>query len=414
MPPSGASESTLPQWPSEPRLDAAGLPASQPLVPALALEAVTPRTSARVETLSRHFLGISLRRAFRLQIRTDEVLPAERAHLESQARHITDPDHQAFLAWRRSVLLLVAMMFVPLSVFRFIESFDGPHISAMGRAFMLLPAVAEAAFCVVAFDQLRNWAQWRRQRRIIFIAWALYFVSPFLVYVFPFRSAFDSYYLERSAAELFGIQLNTSRSTIHMVVGLAFGVQALLGLGPKIISLMPGLIRASIVTKLQFPGTTAPGWLMLLAAPFYALFAYIIVLLPYQITGSWQFIVGNTGILGAQVFIGISGRRLTVPLSNQESHDRIHRSWLAYIGILVVSAMFMVYGLYEFITQVHLGTVRVVTSILTFVSNVLLDTLIGTDAIVSAMAYFRRRGELDPVRERLLHEAEAKLDVFCG
>jgi hypothetical protein len=386
----------------------------QPTIPALALEAVTPRTLARVETLSRHFLGISLRRAFRLQIRTDEVLPSERTNLESQARHITDVDHQAFLAWRRSVLLLVAMMFVPLTVFRFIEAFDGQHLPPLGRAFLLFPAVAEAAFCIVAFDQLRNWAQWRRQRRVLFLAWALYFVAPFLVYMYPFRSAFDSYYLAQAAAEIGGVKLNASRATIHLVVGLAFGVQALLALGPKVISLMPGLIRASIVTKLQFPGTTAPGWLMMLAAPFYALFAYIIVLLPYQITGSWHFVVGNAGILAAQVFIGMSGRRLTVPLSAQESHDRIHKSWLAYIGILVVSAGFMVYGLYDFITQLHWGAVRVVTGILAFVSNVLLDTLVGTDAIVSAMAYFRRRGELDAARARLLHEAEAKLDVFCA
>ena len=381
---------------------------------ALALEAVTPRTSAQVETLSRHFFGTSLRRAFRLQIRTDEVLPSERAALESQARHVTDLDHQAFLAWRRSVLLLVAIMFVPLSVFRFLEAFDGPKVPLVGRGFMLLPAVAEAAFCVVVFDQLRYWAQWRKQRRVLFIAWALYFVSPFLVYAYPFRAAFDSVYLARAAAEIGGVRLDATRATIHMVVGLAFGVQALLALGPKVISLMPGLIRASIVTKLLFPGSTAPGWLMMLAAPFYALFAYIIVLLPYQITGSWQFVVGNAGVLAAQVFIGLSGRRLTVPLSVQESHDRIHMSWLASSGILVVSAVFMVYGLYDFITQMHLGAVRVVTGILAFVSNVLLDTLIGTDAIVAAMAYFRRRGPNDPTRERLLNEAEAKLDVFCA
>lgn len=395
---------------------AATPPGVQPqvVVPSLALEAVTPRASARQDTLSRHFLGISLRRAFRLQIRTEEVLPSERAALESQARHVTDLDQQAFLAWRRSVLLLVAVMFVPLSVFRFIEAFDGPKVPLLGRGFMLLPAVAELAFCVVAFEQLRNWAQWRRQRRVLFVAWALYFVAPFLVYVYPFRSAFDSLALARAAAEIGGVKLDATRATIHMVVGLAFGVQALLALGPKVISLMPGLIRASIVTKLQFPGTSAPGWLMLLAAPIYALFAYIIVLLPYQITGSWQFLVGNAGVLFAQVFIGISGRRLTVPLTAQESHDRIHKSWLAYIGILVVSATFMVYGLYEFIVQVHLGPVRVVTGILAFVSNVLLDTLIGTDAIVSAMAYFRRRGQKDPAREHLLREAEAKLDVFCG
>src|SRR4029077_13006173 len=143
----------------------------------------------------------------------------------------------------------------------------------------------------------------------------IYFVAPFLVYVYPYRTAFDSINLARAAAEIGGVKLAAQPQTIHMVVGLAFGVQALLALGPKVISLMPGLIRASIVTKLQFPGTTAPGWLMMLAAPFYALFAYIIVLLPYQITGSWQFVAGNLGIMGAQIFIGTCGRRLTTPIS---------------------------------------------------------------------------------------------------
>ena len=392
------------------RDDLARPPGSTPL----ALEAVTPRTSARVETLSRHFFGISLRRAFRLHIKTDEVLPAERAHLEAQARHITDPDHQAFLAWRRSVLLLVAIMFVPLTLFRLLESFDGPPVGPVGRTFMLMPAIAEAAFCVIAFDQLRNWAQWRRQRRIMFIAWVAYFIAPFIVYIYPFRAAYGSYYDAKLAARGFWLPFATTRQNVYMGVGLVFGIQALLALGPKVISLMPGLIRASIVTKLQFPGSTAPGWLMMLAAPIYALFAYIIVLLPYQITGSWQFVVGNLGIMGAQIFIGMSGRRLTVPLSMEESHDRIHKSWLAYIGILVVSAAFMVYGLYDFVTQINLGPVRIITGILAFVSNVLLDTLIGTDAIVSAMAYFRRRSEVDPVRERLLQETAAKVDVFCS
>jgi hypothetical protein len=190
-------------------------------------------------------------------------------------------------------------------------------------------------------------------------------------------------------------------------------VQALLALGPKIISLMPGLIRASIVTKLLFPGTTAPGWLMMLAAPFYALFAYVIVLLPYQMTGSWQFVVGNAGLLAAQVYIGINGRKLTVPLTTEESHQRIHKAWLIYIGMIVVSAGFMMYGLYDFLTQIHFGVVRVITGILATVSNVLLDTLIGTDAIVSAMSHFRKNREVDPVREQLQRDAEVKLDVFC-
>ena len=381
----------------------------------LAVATVVPRTSAPAETYSRHFIGISLKRAFRLDIHADEVLPTERAVLETQAAHVHDPEHQAFLAWRRSVLLMVALMFVPLTISRFIEAFDGPPIHSVGRAFHLLPAFAELAFCIVAFDQLRNWAQWRRQRRILFIAWALYFLAPFFVYLYPWRTAFDSSLSGALEATTFGgVQLAQHKAQVHLVAGMVFGVAALLALGPKVISLMPGLVRASIVAKLQFPGTTAPGWLIMLAAPLYALFAYIIVLLPYQITGSWQFIAGNAGVLLAQVFIGTAGRRLTTPMSREESYHRIHATWLWYIAIIVVSLGFMAYGFYEFVHELHLGVVRVITSILTIVSNVLLDTLIGTDAIVAAMAHFRKKHAPDPTREHLLREAEAKLDVFAG
>jgi hypothetical protein len=389
--------------------------ASQETAAALPQAMVGGPTEPSLPTLTGSFLGISARRAYRLNIQTNEVLVQERAALESQARHITDPDQQAFLAWRRSILLVVAVMFVPLSVSRVFEAFDGPQLSPIGRAFKLLPAITEALFCIVAFDQLKNWTQWRKQRRILFIAWGLYFLAPFVVYLFPFRSVFDNLGWRQllDATKVGDLQLLTKQN-VHMLVGLVFGVEALLALGPKVISLMPGLIRASIVTKLLFPGTTAPGWLMMLAAPFYALFAYIIVLLPYQVTGSWHFVAGNAGLLVAQVFIGISGRRLTVPLTNAEAQHRIHRTWLAYILMLVVSAVFMVYGLTDFIRALHLGTWRVVSSVLTVVSNVLLDTLVGTDAIVTAMAYFRRRDVPDPAHAEMLRDAERKLDVFCG
>ena len=376
---------------------------------------IAPVTSAPAETLSRSFLMLSLKRAFRLDIQTDEVLPSERAVLDAEARHIRNPEHQAFLAWRRSVLLLVAIMFVPLTVSRVIETFDGPEIPHVGRAFQLLPAIAEGFFCLVAFAQLKNWAQWRHQRRQLFIAWVILFIAPFVVFSYPFRHAYDDYYAAADALQrTANLPFKVSRHTFQNAIGMVFGVQALLVLGPKVISLMPGMIRASIVTKLQFPGTTAPGWLMMLAAPVYALFAYIIVLLPYQITGSWEFVVGNAGVMAAQVFIGISGRRLTVPLTTEESYHRIHKTWLAYIGIIVLSLGFMAYGFRDFIHDLNLGTVRVITGVLSIASNVLLDTLIGADAIIAAMAYLRRKAAPDPRHAQLMRDAEAKLDVFTA
>jgi hypothetical protein len=281
--------------------------------------------------------------------------------------------------------------------------------------FLLLPAIAEALFCAIAFDQLKNWTRWKKQRRVLFIAWALYMFAPFIVYLYPFREAFeDSIRMARQAAEIGALKLRVKQNTLQMVVGLAFGVQALLALGPKVISLMPGLIRASIVSKLLFPGMTAPGWLMILAAPLYALFAYIIVLLPYQVTGSWQFVAGNAGLLAAQIFIAWSGRILTQPLEANDAHRRIHASWLAYIFLMIISAGVLVFGLYDFITQLHLGVIRIISGVLSFVANVLLLTLIGTDAIVGGMAYFRRRIYPDPNREALLRHSEDKLDRFSS
>src|SRR3954471_17509127 len=107
-----------------------------PSLPELAAAVIKPRTSAPAETISGHFLIVSLKRAFRLHILNEDVLPQERSHLETEAGHITDPDQQAFLAWRRSVLLMVAVMLIPLTVSRFLETFDGPEVPKVGRTFM--------------------------------------------------------------------------------------------------------------------------------------------------------------------------------------------------------------------------------------------------------------------------------------
>ncbi|MBK9071522.1 MAG: hypothetical protein IPL79_11035 [Myxococcales bacterium] len=367
-----------------------------------------------VYTLSRRFVLLSLKRAFRLNIDIGEVLPSERRALELGASHVTHPEHQAFLAWRRSVLLLIALIFVPLTVFRFMEAFDGPRVPDAARTMLLLPAFAEAIFCMVAFYQLRNWTKWQTQRRALFWAWAIYFLAPFFLYLYPFRAAFDGQIaLARQAAEIAGVKLNASRSQIHMVVGMAFGVQSVLVLAPKIISLMPGVIRASIVTKLIFPGSSVPGWLMVLAAPMYALFAYAIVLLPYQITGSVYFVAGNLGIMAAQFFIGWSGRQFTLPLTHADANTRIHKAWMAYIGLLLLGGGMMVVGLYDVLTQLNYGTVRVISAVLAFMGNVLVMTLIGTDVIIANMQRLQRTAPPTAAEATYREESAAKLEQFC-
>lgn len=368
-----------------------------------------------MQSLTGSFLLISLKRAFRLEIDAREVLVSERKALAASAAHVTDPEHQAFLAWRRSVLLIVALAFVPLTFLRFVESFDGPPMPDGARGAMMMPAFAEALFCMVAFLMLGRWTQWASQRRILLIAWGLYFVAPFIVYLYPFQEAFDGTRELKAAAALGDeLKLGVKKKHLHVAVGLVFGIKAMLLLAPKAISLMPGLIRASIVSKLLFPGTSGPGFLMILAAPLYALFAYVIILLPYQITASIYFVVGVLGVMTAQIFIALSGRTLTMPLSRDEARHRIHRYWLAYIGILVVSAGVMVAGVFDFVRKLDFSMVSVATTILSFMANVLVLTLIGTDTIIANMHRLAERRKLDEQRLALRAESEAKLRQFCG
>lgn len=374
----------------------------------------TAASSQLVQSLTGSFLLISLKRAFRLEINPNEVLVSERKALAASAAHVTDPEHQAFLAWRRSVLLIVALAFIPLTVLRFGEAFDGPKVPDGARAAMMMPAFAEGLFCLIAFWQLGNWTRWAKQRRILLIAWAIYFVAPFIVYLYAFRDAFDTTRELKAAAEIGELHLNAKKKHLHLAVGLVFGVKAMLALAPKAISLMPGVIRASIVSKLLFPGTSAPGFLMVLAAPLYALFAYVIILLPYQITGSTYFVVGVIGVMTAQIFIALSGRRLTMPLARADARQRVHRYWLAYIGLLLVSAGTMVAGVFDFVRKLDFSLFSVGTTILSFMANVLVLTLIGTDTIIANLHRLAERRKADEQHLHLREESEQKLRQFAG
>ena len=377
-------------------------------------EAVTA-PSQLVQSLTGSFLLISLKRAFRLEINPNEVLVSERQALAASAAHVTDPEHQAFLAWRRSVLLDRRAGVHPAhgACASARPSMD-PRSPSGARAAMMMPAFAEGLFCLIAFWQLGHWTRWAKQRRILLIAWAIYFVAPFVVYLYAFHDAYDTTRELKAAASFGELHLNAKRKHLHLAVGLVFGVKAMLALAPKAISLMPGVIRASIVSKLLFPGTSAPGFLMVLAAPLYALFAYVIILLPYQITGSTYFVIGVIGVMSAQIFIALSGRRLTMPLSHDEARKRVHRYWLAYIGLLVLSAGTMVAGVFDFVRKLDFGWFSVGTTILSFMANVLVLTLIGTDTIIANLHRLAERRKADEQHLHLREESEQKLRQFAG
>jgi hypothetical protein len=354
------------------------------------------------------FLKISARRAFRLRIEASEVLPTERASLERANPPITDPTLQAFLSWRRSVLFLVAVAMIPLSAIGIIDGLRGEKVHQAIRWVKLAPACAEALFCLICWTQLKHWAHWRKQRRILFYGWLLFLLTPFVVFVYPLRTAFEELgRANRSTLLALGIDGIYRQAVMPFV----FAMIAMLQLAPKVISLMPGLIRSSLVIKLLFPGSAAPGWLIVMAAPLYAMFAYAILVIPYQFTGSGWFIAGVIGVIAAQTMLARAGYALARPLPEAEAlvHIKRVRSW--YVTVMMLSGGLIIVALGSLVSQLNLRITDVVSTVLKFETHVLILTMVGADLVVTNLD--RARG-MTSGATAIEEAAELKIAAFVG
>ncbi len=357
------------------------------------------------------FLKISLRRAFRLRIDPSEVLPAERHALQAANPPITDPNLAAFLAWRRSVLFLVAVALVPLTFVGLINSIPGDSIPLPIRMVRLGPTLAEGLFCIICWRQLKRWAHWRVQRRRLFYGWLLFMIAPFLVFIYPLRSIFEEMWHHKQSIlpsmMVLGFQSGYKRS----VLPYFFPMLAILQLAPKAISLMPGLVRSSMVIKLLFPGSSAPGWLIALAAPMYAIFAFVILIIPYQLTGSIWFIVGILGVVLGQALLARAGYGLARPLSEEQTIKQIARVRTWYVTVMFTSGVLIIIAMSSVVNILGLRITDVFLAVLKFETNVLILTMIGADLVVTNLDRARNYTEGG---EPLEEVAEARIAAFVG
>ncbi len=355
------------------------------------------------------FLKLSAKRAFRIRIEPDEVLPDERAKLAAENPPIVDPNLQAFLAWRRSVLFLVATFLTILSIMGLVESLGGYKVASSVRFVKLFPTLAECAFCIICWLQLRNWTNWRKQRKWLLLGWLLFMLTPFLVFMYPLKLAV----MDASRALTIEQMRELGYSGVYnrVVAPFAFSFIALFQLAPKVISLMPGLIRSSMVIKLLFPGASAPGWLIVMCAPIYGLIAYALLIIPYQFTASGWFIFGVLLLMIGQVLIMRSGFALARPLSQEEALYHIKRVRKFYLILLITAAVSILVGLGILVDLLHMRWTTVVTTVLKFETNVMILTTIGTDLVVTNLD--RARGYTEG-KEHIEDETEIKIAAFVG
>jgi hypothetical protein len=260
-------------------------------------------------------------------------------------------------------------------------------------------------FLAICWTQLRNWAHWRKQRRILLLGWLLFLATPFVVFIYPLRTVFEGQFTIEDAKAL------NLGAVSRQLLPFKITMIAMLQLAPKAISLMPGLVRASLVIKCLFPGSPAPGWLIVIAAPIYALLAYVILIVPYQFTGSGWFVGGVIGIIGGQLLLARSGFALAQPLSEYEALEKIARVRKVYLTVMIASAILIVVALGSLVTQLKLHWLDVILSVLKFEANVLILTIIGADLVIVNLDKARRQ---TAGRDHVEEQAEAKIAAFVS
>ena len=353
----------------------------------------------------------SLGRALRLRIEPEEVSPKERAALLAATPPITVPYLQAFLAWRRSVLFLVAVALIPLTVLRLHDAMSGDLPDEL-RFIQLVPAAAEGLLCLVCWYQLKNWTHWRQQRRALMRVWVLFMAAPFIVFLVPVDSILESMVANQTGVDAWGEATQLDAAAVAgavMAVKTTIAIYALLTLAPKAVSLLAGTIRAGIVTKMLFPGTSGPGWIVVLSTPLNTLFVFTLLIVPYQLTGSGWYVGAMVGLAVAQLALGRAGYALAKPTTHEEAVKLVTKARSAYLLSMLVFAACLLVALGSLAAK--LGASTIVSTVLSFEANVMILTLIGSDLVITALA--RSRG-LQAGTTHLVEESNAQLSAFVG
>ncbi len=231
-----------------------------------------------------------------------------------------------------------------------------------------LQLAIEAFFALCIWALLKGWTHWPKQRRQLLIVWLLYFATPFALQLYPYRTAFPEGTLNQGQA---------------LVMGILFSVASMMALAPKAFALLPGILRASIICKLLFPGSSAPGWLITMLGPIYAVLIYILMVMPLQISGSGLFIASMVGMIGAQLYLSRQGIKLARPGSYEDALALISKVRATYLTLNLIGIVFAIVAMFGLFEQLDIPWISVLNLMLGIGANVLLLTLIATDLLIA-------------------------------
>ena len=338
--------------------------------------------------------GTHLKRTFSGSVDPgDALLDDERAPAASDAGSVA---YRQLLLWRRSVLFVGFLCLVPtvaVQTVRSVIALDDPQLGPYA-GFLFIVVLLNAAFVFGVYRACTTWDLPKLSRRTLFWFWLLGFLAPFLVALYPIRSLAGG---------------GTQQQLI--LVGMLGGLSFLFELAPKALALMPGLLRAAVTTKLLFPGSTTPGALIAVAAPLYGLIVYVVLVIPYQMSGSPLMLFAMLGFVGAPFFLWRGRDKLLAPTGIDQAKTAVAATRVAYLVCNLGGGLFLLIGLIDLFGDLSFNVLDALLLVVGTLANTLVLGVVAVDAVLGAMA--RSRALLRRPEDAAAHARHVEqLDAF--
>ena len=294
---------------------------------------------------------------------------AERKQLESASTPVTTELAQDYAAWRKSILVMAAAVLVIAAAvnvigFQTVESelVEGEIESAeqqgmrninednVRRAVRQLWGAENLdtlgwinwltvgtllAVAVLTLLAARAWSTIRLSRRFARRAWYVWMFVPIGVALIPWSALLDFSHLNTQQA-----------GELKSVAGIILGLVLTIALGPKVLSIFPGMIRSALILKTLVPETSLPAWVAAICAPIYVLVLVLVVALINQTTGNALLLFGTLCLALAPFSYLRYIRSLLRPLDRETAATRVRNARkLGYVlnalGALLIFIFFI-------------------------------------------------------------------------
>lgn len=241
-------------------------------------------------------LRVSHFRAFRSQIAACQPTPKECQALDEAG--ITNARARSYLVWRRSCLVLASpfvstSMILGLLGLRDLAGEDSEVFNALGKLMVLFQGIDSLVMSVGMSFAMHLWARPVVSMRSLRFGWLASFVLPLIPALFPLEMLFKKDVLEQWEEALGEEVYDSTILALKLALALAYAIQLL----PVIVTFPGGAVRGALKILGLLPQSTLPGWILVVAAPFYSLLVCVALVIVTQVAGNGTLFFGTSNVL---------------------------------------------------------------------------------------------------------------------